>query len=84
LSAGAAGEVPKGEHNTFRGESRQHRSSRIGCSRTAARLATANLRTKVDDDEFRGDLDLLVSTWPDGYDGAEAAELVIAELHARL
>lgn len=47
-------------------------------------LAVANLRRKIDDEEFREDLPLLVADWPTGYDVKSAADLVIAELHSRL
>jgi hypothetical protein len=40
----------------------------------------ANLRAKLEDGSFRGDLNALVATWPSGYDTDEAAELVIAEV----
>ena len=48
------------------------------------RTAEANLRAKLDDPDFRDDLTLLVTTWPDGYDLTTAADLVITTLHARL
>jgi predicted nucleotidyltransferase component of viral defense system len=49
-----------------------------------AKNAAANLRAKLDDAEFCTDLDLLVNTWPDGYDVAQAVDLVIDRLHSRL
>ncbi|WP_380156203.1 nucleotidyl transferase AbiEii/AbiGii toxin family protein [Kineococcus sp. R86509] len=48
------------------------------------KTAEANLRAKLDDPDFRDDLTLLVTTWPDGYDLTTAADLVITTLHARL
>lgn len=49
-----------------------------------ARAATANLRAKLDDPEFHTDLELLVATWPTGYDMTDAANLVSTRLLARL
>ena len=49
-----------------------------------AKNAAANLRAKMDDAEFCTDLDLLVNSWPDGYDVPQAADLVIDRLHSRL
>jgi predicted nucleotidyltransferase component of viral defense system len=48
------------------------------------KTAEANLRAKLDDPDFRDDLTLLVTTWPDGYDLTTAADLIITTLHARL
>lgn len=45
-----------------------------------AALSEANLRTKLDDENFRTDLDALVAEWPAGYDIDEAAELVINQV----
>lgn len=42
--------------------------------------AEQNLRAKVADVAFREDLLPLVSSWPDGYDVAAAADLVISEV----
>lgn len=49
-----------------------------------AALSQANLRAKLENGSFRGDLNALVATWPSGYDTDEAAELVIAEVLSRL
>jgi hypothetical protein len=49
-----------------------------------AKNAAANLHAKLDDAEFCTDLDLLVNTWPDGYDVPQAADLVIDRPHSRL
>jgi predicted nucleotidyltransferase component of viral defense system len=46
--------------------------------------ATANLEAKVDDGSFRHDLDALVAVWPDGYDVAGAAQLLIDEIFSLL
>lgn len=49
-----------------------------------AALATANLRAKIGDEQFRTDLDPLVGTWPVGYDIDTAAELIIHQVLTRL
>lgn len=49
-----------------------------------ASAATANLRDKVADAAFRGDLDPLVMAWPEGYEVASAAERVATSLLSRL
>lgn len=45
-------------------------------------LAEQNLRRKLDNVDFRTDLDQLVTAWPDGYDIDSAAERVIEEVIA--
>ncbi|WP_129664072.1 nucleotidyl transferase AbiEii/AbiGii toxin family protein [Phytoactinopolyspora endophytica] len=47
-------------------------------------VAEKNLRSKVADAEFRGDLDPLVNAAPNAYDIDAAADLVIEELFRRL
>lgn len=49
-----------------------------------AALSEANLRAKLEDESFRGDLNALVAAWPTGYDLDDAAELVIAEVLGKL
>ncbi len=48
-----------------------------GCTRGRAEQ---NRRAKLADANFRGDLNQLVSTWPDGYDIDVAAEVIIADV----
>ncbi|MDO8732950.1 MAG: nucleotidyl transferase AbiEii/AbiGii toxin family protein [Actinomycetota bacterium] len=45
-----------------------------------ATLAEENLREKLNNAQFRSDLDALVSVWPPAFDIDDAAELVIAEV----
>lgn len=47
-------------------------------------LGEQNLRRKIDTGAFRSDLDQLVTRWPDGYEIAVAAELVIAQVLERI
>lgn len=47
-------------------------------------LGEQNLRRKIDTDAFRSDLDQLVTRWPDGYEIASAAELIIEQALARI
>lgn len=49
-----------------------------------AALAQANLARKLEDPNFRHDLDPLVTRWPDGYDIDTAAKLVSSQLLSRL
>lgn len=46
--------------------------------------AETNLRQKLDDQQFRTDLNVLVRSWPIGYDIDTAAELIIVEILRRL
>lgn len=48
------------------------------------RLAEQNLRAKLRDRNFRNDLDTLVGAWPEGYEIASAAEMVIVEVFSLL
>lgn len=50
---------------------------------TAARAAD-NLRAKLDDEQFRTDLEPLVGEWPVGYDLDAPGQFIIAEVHAKL
>lgn len=47
-------------------------------------LAIENLRAKLVDDSFRGDLSSLVTEFPDGYDIDRAGRLIIDEVLAKL
>jgi hypothetical protein len=47
-------------------------------------LGEQNLRRKIDTAAFRSDLDQLVTRWPDGYEIAGAAELIIDQVLARI
>ncbi len=49
-----------------------------------AKSAVNNLRNKLNDEEFRHDLDSFVANTPEGYELDSAAELVIAEVLAKL
>ncbi|MGE0877519.1 MAG: nucleotidyl transferase AbiEii/AbiGii toxin family protein [Acidimicrobiia bacterium] len=49
-----------------------------------ARRAILNLQAKLDDRDFRNDLNGLVASWPNGYSIERAAELVIQDLLSRL
>lgn len=47
-------------------------------------LGEQNLRSKIDSQQFRSDLDQLVTKWPDGYDIVGAADLLIAKVIGRI
>jgi hypothetical protein len=49
-----------------------------------AKSAVNNLRNKLNDEEFRHDLDSFVANPPEGYELDSAAELVIAEILTKL
>lgn len=49
-----------------------------------ASKATENLLRKLDDSNFRHDLDPLVTAWPPGYELNSAAELISERLLRRL
>jgi predicted nucleotidyltransferase component of viral defense system len=52
--------------------------------RYTARLAELNLREKLQDHNFRNDLNPLVAQWPEDYEIDAAAEVVIGELFSLL
>lgn len=52
--------------------------------RYTARVAELNLRAKLKDHDFRNDLNPLVAQWPEDYEMAAAAELIIGDLFSLL
>ena len=47
-------------------------------------LGEQNLRRKIDTGTFRSDLDQLVTRWPEGYEIASAADLIMEQVLARI